>query len=73
MIWSDKINKILYVLPLYPITIGTWLEDTVDSISTASLTVGSDVVVAIEVVDVTVGEISSHSYESHGHPPGQLS
>ena len=65
-------NETLYVLPLYPITIGTWSFD-VSSIRTAFLAVGSVVVVAIEVVEVTVGEISSHSYESHGHPPGQLS
>ena len=58
---------------MYPITIGTWFSYSVLSMRTASLVVGFDVVVAIEVVEVTVGEISSHSYESHGHPPGQLS
>ena len=59
--------------PLYPITIGTLLEYTVLSISTASLAAGFDVVVATEVVEVTVGVTSSHSNESHGHPPGQFS
>ena len=43
------------------------------SISTASFALGSVVVVASEVVEVIVGETSSHSYESQGHPPGQFS
>ena len=54
-------------------TIGTLLEYTVLSISTASFAAGSDVVVATEVVEVTVGLTSSHSNEAHGHPPGQFS
>ena len=54
-------------------TIGTLLESYVLSISTASFAAGSDEVVATEVVEVIVGEISSHSNESHGHPPGQFS
>ena len=40
--------------------------------STASFTAGSVVVVDTEVVEVTVGLISSHSKESHGHPAGQF-
>ena len=43
------------------------------SIRTAgSFVTGSDAVVATEVVEVTVGVISSHSIESHGHPAGQF-
>ena len=53
-------KKTLCRLPLYPITIGTLLESTVLSISTASFAAGSDVVVATEVVEVTVGLTSSH-------------
>ena len=43
--------------------------------STASFATGSVqvVVVTTEVVEVTVVVISSHSYESHGHPAGQFS
>ena len=43
--------------------------------STASFATGSVhvVVVTTEVVEVTVVVISSHSYESHGHPVGQFS
>jgi len=48
-------------LPLYPITIGTLLEFLVLNRKTASFPTGSIVVVATEVVDVTVGVISSHS------------
>ena len=59
---------------MYPITIGTLVESLVLSISTAgSFATGSDAVVATEVVEVTVGRTSSHSNESHGHPPGQFS
>ena len=54
-------------------TIGTLSDDPVLSINTASFGFGSVVVVASEVVEVIVGETSSHSYESHGHPPGQFS
>ena len=60
------------ISPLKLITIGTLLGDKVLSIRTASLAAGSDVVVAIEVVEVTVGVTSSHSNESHGHPLGQF-
>ena len=52
---------------------GTLLEDLVLNISTASFATGSVVDVATEVVEVIVGLISSQSYESHGHPLGQLS
>ena len=52
---------------------GTFLDDLVLNIKTASLAFGSVVVVASEVVEVIVGKTSSHSYESHGHPPGQFS
>ena len=52
---------------------GTFLDDLVLNIKTASLAFGSVVVVASEVVEVIVGKTSSHSYESHGHPPAQLS
>ena len=43
--------------------------------STASFATGSVqvVVVITEVVEVTVVVISSHSYDSHGHPVGQFS
>ena len=54
-------------------TIGTFPELAVLSISTASFAFDSAVVVAIEVVEVIVGETSSHSYELQGHPPGQFS
>ena len=54
-------------------TIGKLSESYVLSMSTAFSAAGSDVVVATEVVEVTVGVTSSHSNESHGHPPGQLS
>ena len=47
-------------LPLYPITIGTLLEDRVLNISTASFATGSAVVVTA-VVEVTVGLTSSQS------------
>ena len=60
-------------LPLNPIIMGSLSEDQVLNINTASFAFGSVVVVASEVVEVIVGEISSHSYESHGHPPGQFS
>ena len=53
-------------------TIGALLESNVLSISTASFVAGF-VVVIEEVVEVTVGVTSSHSNESHGHPPGQFS
>ena len=42
------------------------------SSSTASFAAGFVVVVEV-VVEVAVGETSSHSKESHGHPPGQFS
>ena len=48
-------------LPLYPITIGTLLVELVLNRRTASFATGTIVVVATEVVDVTVGVISSHS------------
>ena len=54
-------------------TIGTFLELNVLNISTASFAFGSVVVVATDVVEVIVGETSSHSYVSHGHPAGQFS
>ena len=54
-------------------TIGILLDRYVLSISTASFAAGFDVVVANEVVEVTVGVTSSHSNESHGHPLGQFS
>ena len=47
-------------LPLYPITIGTLLEDQVLNNSTASFATGSVVVVTAEV-GVTVGLTSSQS------------
>ena len=53
-------------------TIGTLLESNVLSISTASFVAGFVVVIEV-VVEVTVGVTSSHSNESHGHPPGQFS
>ena len=53
-------------------TIGTLLDERVLSIRTASLAAGSDVVVATEVVEVTVGVTSTQSNESHGHPLGQF-
>ena len=58
---------------------GTLFELYVHNNSTASFAAGSTVVVAIDrvvrsvVVEVFVGLTSSHSYESHGHPPGQFS
>ena len=48
-------------LPLYPITVGTLLEFLVLKRRTAFFATGSVVGVATEVVDVTVGVISSHS------------
>ena len=54
-------------------TIGTLLDWYVLSISTASFAFGFVVVVASEVVEVIVGETSSQSYESQGHPLGQFS
>ena len=53
-------------------TIGALLESNVLSISTASFAAGFVVVIGV-VVEVTVGVTSSHSNESHGHPPGQFS
>ena len=55
-----------------PITIGIFVEVFEHNIRTASFGDGS-VVVAIDVVDVTVGDVSSQSYDSHGNPLGQLS
>ena len=54
------------------ITIGTLLGKLVLSIRTAFLATGSDIVVATEVVEVTVGVTSTQSNESHGHPLGQF-
>ena len=53
-------------------TIGTLLVLYVLSIRTASFAAAFVVVVEV-VVEVTVGMTSSHSNESHGHPPGQFS
>ena len=64
-------TKSRFYLGLEPITIGTFVELLEHSIRTASFGDGSAVVV-IKVVDVTVGDVSSQSYESHGHPLGQL-
>ena len=61
-----------FILPLKLITIGILLEKQVLSMRTAFSAAGSDVVVATEVVEVTVGVTSSHSNESHGHPVGQF-
>ena len=72
-------------VPLNPITIGILLELFVHNMRTASFGGASVVVVVVvivllvvvvvasEVVEVTVGAISSHSNDSHGHPVGQLS
>ena len=58
-------------VPLKPITIGTFVDRCVLNISTASFATGSVVVVVVKVVVVTVGDTSSQSKESHGHPAGQ--
>ena len=50
---------------------GTLSDDQVLIISTAPFAFGSVVVVASKVVEVIAGGTSSHSYESHGHPPEQ--
>ena len=86
---NDKISKFylpLYpttisaLLDLY-VSIFIWIP----SINTACFAFASVVVVAREVVEAirlnttwsyfgpTLGGTSSHSYESHGHPPGQFS
>ena len=69
---------------MYPIIIGTFFPRSVLSTSTAFGPAGSEVDVATAVVDVAsgvvnvptevveVGVTSSHSNESHGHPPRQF-
>ena len=52
---------------------GTLSEDRVLNNNTACFAAGSVAVVAIDVDEAIVGLTSSHSYESHGHPPGQFS